>query len=76
MSPGVDKARAALWLIDAPEGTRVLLVGQHPYAGERGMVVRWERPYWAFAPLPVVRLDGGDEEVFVKDAEQWREEAS
>lgn len=58
------------WRITAPIGKRVRMSRPAPWAGEVGALVRWERPYWAFGPLPVVLLDNG-EATYVRDAEDW-----
>ncbi len=46
-----------------PIGTRVLLIGTHPWAGHTGEIVRWEvvGMFASEGPKPVIKLDSGNE---------------
>jgi hypothetical protein len=55
-----------------PVGTRVIIGGDHPWAGHTGEIVRWETVHLfrAEGPKPVVKLDSG-QECFVMSPTQY-----
>ncbi len=53
-------------------GARVWLIGDHPWKGYSGVIVRWERTM--FGDRPVVKLDSGHE-CFVMMPDQMQFEA-
>lgn len=52
-------------------GQRVVLIGNHPWAGHAGEYVRDELIETLGSTWPVVRLDSG-QECFVMNSDQWQ----
>lgn len=56
------------WQKAAPVGKHILIVGNHPWTGRTGKIVRWEK-IGHLGPFPVVELDYLHQECFVQDRE-------